>query len=145
MNPTISLIADYSSLIGLLISVLGLGLTWRVFQDVKRIENNYMFKANAPRLTDKLIEHQMKLNDFLNDFNSNRSDAEIEVLKAGITVKSLVTVIDKNAQTSLLNLSSLLVAYKDKQEEKELRIIYNSIVCVVAELEEEQELKSWKR
>jgi hypothetical protein len=75
--------------VGSMASIISLIFTVLVLIDVRRLRSYYLFTGRVPVLTQKLDQHQLKIEEYLNDFDKSISLIWLELAKVEVVLKSL--------------------------------------------------------
>lgn len=127
-------------------SIAGLGVTLFVAWSVRRLRQQYSFKARLPQILHKLSERASALSSLLNDFERNRGDIQLELSQTKPLLKSLRSKLSRAQRKSCKNLNAEIdLALRVPVYRKSVWNVYVSIQTLIQELEELNQDLEWER
>lgn len=142
----LTVLSSWSSIIGFFISLWSLGLTLRVLKDLRRIERDYLFRVNAPRLVQKVGSHRSAISQCLGDFMNSQTRIEEEIALMKSTLNSLLLMLHGADAGTVKSLLKSTKRYKvNEHGESGLREIYKSLIELEGSVSELQEVRPWQR
>lgn len=126
------------------LSVLGFAITIYVMIGVKQIKGHYTSRIRVPELKIQLIDLASQLGKLLNDYQSNRNQIECEMARIEPVLKAIKKRLGWTERGKVNEaLKKLNEQQKRTGSEVQVRMIYNLLHGIHAELEQWEIDKRW--
>lgn len=127
-------------------SLASFALTVWVLWDVRRIRKSYSFAARIPTLAVKLRHHAATLSQYLNDFESFRSQVPEELARTEVTLLSLRRRLSGPQRSFAVSALRKVRRYRaDDHDGADVRAIYLSLTQLEEGVKELREDLKWER
>ena len=129
----LSNIADILSIISFFVSICTLCLT-------KRIKKELLSRANINRRKKHIKDSIKDLAQYLNDYNSSKSEIKDLILKVKARITHLKNIDNKDLSKHINNLTNKIEEYDKVPSEDKAREIKTQLSIIKDELDEQEEV-----
>lgn len=125
LQMTFTHAAELASVLGLVVSVVGLLITLWVAREVAQVRRAYVRRVRIPELLERFSDLTSGISDSLNNFSVSRDASLKAISQLHSTAKSIATKLEKKERDAINSLITLL----DKSEltsldEASVRVVY---------------------
>lgn len=126
------------------LSMLGFVITIYVMFGVRQIKGHYTSRIRVPELKSQLINLASQLGALLNDYQNNKNQIEIEMARIEPVLRAIKKRLGWTERDKVNEALKILVVQQNHAtSEDQIRIIYNLLHGINAELEQWENDKRW--
>lgn len=135
-------IANFSSIAGLIISIVGLVITSLTLKTASEIAARYLLQARMPELLNDIDEHCRAVSKYYGKFETSKDEIELELAKCGSTLKNLEGKVNKTTKQSVKSIVEK-IKNRSRDNRDETWNIYIALIEINGELKQLQKDRSW--
>jgi hypothetical protein len=138
-SPSISEVANWASIVGLLISLAGLGISIWVLVTTLKLKSEFRLRIGIPRLLNKLTENASTLKELDRKFASSRRLIVEELIKIEANIHSVKEKDDKT-EDSVAHVQSVIKLYRDDADDRDkLWAVEDSLLLLIEKIKNIQD------
>lgn len=139
-----SLVSSTFTAIVNVLSLLGFAITIYVMIGVRQIKGHYTSRIRVPELKAQLVSLASQLGALLNDYLNNKNQIELEMEKIAPVLKAIKKRLGWTERNKVNETLKKLNEQKNHTSgEAQVRLIYNLLHGINAELEQWENDKKW--
>ena len=118
-------VAEWSSIVGLVVSFAGICITLWVAREISRVRRAYLRRVRIPELLDRFSEIVSELADSLNNFDAQKNGAQKNISQLSEAAKAIVGKLEKSERTAVAGLIDKIADFNISEiNEADARSVY---------------------
>jgi hypothetical protein len=118
-------IAEWSSIAGLIVSLIGIVVTLWVAREISKVRRAYIRRVRIPELLERFSEIVSELADYLNNFDAQINGAQKSISQLTETAKAISSKLEKKERSAILVLINQLAEIDISSiDEQKARVVY---------------------